>query len=1033
MSSTPINADYLIRLQDYLTEHYPGCLLMPSWPPKGKQPICEHKNGQWSADHFKKNVYRCFYRGCGCVIILSDDIIVVDIDNKDEVDRIEAMFPMFKDVVCCETLKGRHYYFKRSPEAIMIKDMPRGLRCPETGNKLAIDIKTMTSTGTGGLISIPPSPDKKWKKALGIHALESLPLEFIDYFKRSIEYTQKSKKISKKTTKKEGAAGTSQDKANLETSEQLPLQPPPTNHEPLTDETRDRVENLMVMLSLERVDNYPDWIAVGWALHNINVSLLPVWDRWSRLSKIKYKEGECEHLWSTMRDEGYTMGSLCEWVRQDTSTTLISSCKPSQVVEESRKSQVVVEMLKSNVPSFSDVIDGTFSACEKGLRFSLSNGSSGIIDRKTYNVILDDGSYVGNLLPTFQIRGLNTLHPCIEPSRSFDGRVENSMETVLTSENVPKTIVRLFRSDEGSINMAYVNVDKMQQKVIENGGKLSKLDDRIQNACQALFDKMLGEKSDNLFTMNVLNINGEINIHLPETERRHNERSLVQALLKERPEIQERVRFEPDAKVGNCNGMFVCDENTNIWHKMHNAVLEEKLLKVFEELKLNKDDMYHLSTRRGRNDMLYALAPLVVDVDILSKLDANMNLFAMENGVFEFLQTQTDVMVNPVGLATEGREGSTGTFKFRAIEPTDYVSITSGWNYDSSLARQHRPALERFVEQLFPLQDERKVVLSYFASLLRGKRLARKFLVLTDKRHGSNGKSTFCKLMMKFFGSHSICSTKFVCKSNFEGGRDSHGAGTETLKGKRLLVAEELKHNMKLDVAMLKKFTGGTDVVVEDRKFGRGDYYKFIWQAGLVLVFNEGDCPSFDSGDQAFIGRMIVAPMRSKFVDYEVTPENEEEYMYRMDMNADSMFDKWFSSLADVLIESYDPHSLDESRIPPSMREWSSGLVSENNVISSWLDERVTITNNPKDYVSLTDIHTEYKSSGSTYMSRDEFKRCCKAYILSMTSSATEARATFHEMDKVIDEEGKRKTMRNLFKFVVFNPCEGEEDVVQSI
>jgi hypothetical protein len=33
-----------------------------------------------------------------------------------------------------------------------------------------------------------------------------------------------------------------------------------------------------------------------------------------------------------------------------------------------------------------------------------------------------------------------------------------------------------------------------------------------------------------------------------------------------------------------------------------------------------------------------------------------------------------------------------------------------------------------------------------------------------------------------------------------------------------------------------------------------------------MLIFNEGDAPTFDTSDEAFLGRMVVVPMRSKFV-----------------------------------------------------------------------------------------------------------------------------------------------------------------------
>lgn len=75
------------------------------------------------------------------------------------------------------------------------------------------------------------------------------------------------------------------------------------------------VVKLVQMLSFERSDDRKKWFAVGACLHNIDVSLLPLWIEFSKLSP-KFKEGECEGLWSGFK-EGITIGSLHFWARED--------------------------------------------------------------------------------------------------------------------------------------------------------------------------------------------------------------------------------------------------------------------------------------------------------------------------------------------------------------------------------------------------------------------------------------------------------------------------------------------------------------------------------------------------------------------------------------------------------------------------------------------------------------------------------------------------------------------------------------------
>ena len=78
------------------------------------------------------------------------------------------------------------------------------------------------------------------------------------------------------------------------------------------------------------------------------------------------------------------------------------------------------------------------------------------------------------------------------------------------------------------------------------------------------------------------------------------------------------------------------------------------------------------------------------------------------------------------------------------------------------------------------------------------------------------------------------------------------------MKGKRVALADELKSNMLLDDAFLKNIAGGSLYTATGREMGSKTRFKFKWQAGVIMVFNEGDCPKFDSKDNALMNRMVV-------------------------------------------------------------------------------------------------------------------------------------------------------------------------------
>lgn len=80
-----------------------------------------------------------------------------------------------------------------------------------------------------------------------------------------------------------------------------------------------RARYFITLLSEERSNDYQEWIRVGWALHNIDMSLLDAWIEFSKLST-KYKDGCCDDAWYKMRNEGLTIRSLMLWAEQDNYT-----------------------------------------------------------------------------------------------------------------------------------------------------------------------------------------------------------------------------------------------------------------------------------------------------------------------------------------------------------------------------------------------------------------------------------------------------------------------------------------------------------------------------------------------------------------------------------------------------------------------------------------------------------------------------------------------------------------------------------------
>ena len=84
-------------------------------------------------------------------------------------------------------------------------------------------------------------------------------------------------------------------------------------------ESLEEAEKLLKLLNSSRSDDRSDWLAVGFCLWNITEGDdegLSLWLEFSELSD-KFDEAECIHLWNSMRENKYTIGTLRFFAKQD--------------------------------------------------------------------------------------------------------------------------------------------------------------------------------------------------------------------------------------------------------------------------------------------------------------------------------------------------------------------------------------------------------------------------------------------------------------------------------------------------------------------------------------------------------------------------------------------------------------------------------------------------------------------------------------------------------------------------------------------
>ena len=182
--------------------------------------------------------------------------------------------------------------------------------------------------------------------------------------------------------------------------------------------------------------------------------------------------------------------------------------------------------------------------------------------------------------------------------------------------------------------------------------------------------------------------------------------------------------------------------------------------------------------------------------------------------------------------------------------------------------------------------------------------------------------------------------------------------GTEHMKGMRIVIAEELKASMHLDVALIKQLSGGQMVTKTGRIIGTNNFFRYTWSAGLLLVFNEGDMPKFPP-NPAFVERAAITPMRARFERPGVSLDESEPYSYRADSSIEQSFAGWRSALLDILCEHYDP-MVEFCACPEASADWKEDLANPVAEFNEWMDLQVRITKDRKNAFELKELKARY-------------------------------------------------------------------------
>jgi P4 family phage/plasmid primase-like protien len=312
---------------------------------------------------------------------------------------------------------------------------------------------------------------------------------------------------------------------------------------------------------------------------------------------------------------------------------------------------------------------------------------------------------------------------------------------------------------------------------------------------------------------------------------------------------------------------------------------------------------------------------LFYDPKFEEKLDSNIYLIGFENGVYD-LEHKV----------------------FRNGRPDDYIHNSTGYAYrkysDTMLFKTN---IDNFFEQILPNKSVRDFFKVALATCISGETKEEKLYILTGS--GSNGKSLTVDLMIQALGNYYMsCPITMITRKRGQ----SNDASPEKvrMKGKRFGVFQETDEGERINVGIMKEFTGGDKVLVRDLFKGSNEMIEFKPQMKYFLTCNQ--LPSVPSNDDGTWRRLRVIEFGSKFTD---NPSKPNEFL--IDKNLKQEIRKWGPSFMSYLINIYEKQYKDKPMVEPvEVMASTNQYKMENDFYTEFIIEKINGTDNPKNVIS---------------------------------------------------------------------------------
>ena len=380
---------------------------------------------------------------------------------------------------------------------------------------------------------------------------------------------------------------------------------------------------------------------------------------------------------------------------------------------------------------------------------------------------------------------------------------------------------------------------------------------------------------------------------------------------------------------------------------------EEKakiIKKKFESLiKFNKA----IGTKSFNDGVIAFLPMCYCDDDLDKKMDENRNLIAFSDMVYDLDKHEA-----------------------RPIAPGDYICLNTGYVYPKKRFPEARAELLDCIRSVFEQNPEASpnalgaltsYVLKTISLCLHGNKKYEMFFIWTGS--GRNGKGLIADMVKRVLGDyfHTIPHT-ILTKGDDK--KDGTCPPLAKAKGKRCVMATEPEATDKLQVAIIKQWTGNDMITARD-------LYKstvqFVAQFNLFLQTN--GIPQMNRVDGAIGQRTRIIEFPNKFVDVPTEPHHKKININLKEKIAKSP--EWRDEFWHLLIDAYRLMEADGLDEPGCVADKSKDYMDGQNPVKEWLEANFQ-TGLPKHdkrfYIGADVLRTQFVSMTRHDIGADVFK-----------------------------------------------------------